>query len=209
MIDITQKLPNYEFKQDPQVYAIVSLDGVLTIVPALVVGNAMAVILPKQFQGKNVPIISFTYRSVVIKRFPTSTEAESAYRDMAALNISNMFYCYVNNVFIEENIRTSLNGEENTGAAGIKQEFIDFLAAIVNELYKSGTSQLFLLDELKIVVGYLLQYAEAQHLIFAVMAHTVTAVKRFNEIYLNAPEFEPVTVDDFSDDTLQFIEGLF
>lgn len=209
MIDITQKLSEFEFKQDPQVYAIVSLDTGLTIVPALIVGNVTTVLLPLKFQNKQVPIVAFSYRSAVIKLFPTATESEAAYRDMAALNVSNMFYCYVNNVFIEENIRMSLNGEENTGVAGIKQEFIDFLAAVVNEMYKSGTSPLFLLDELKMFVGYLLQYAEAQHLIYLVMSYTTPAVKRFNELYLNAPPVEPVSSDNLSDETLDFINGLF
>ncbi|RTL00169.1 MAG: hypothetical protein EKK57_07930 [Proteobacteria bacterium] len=209
MIDITQKLPDFEFKQDSQVYAIVSLDGTLTILPTLIVGNVTTVLLPKKYQGRQVPIIAYSYRSAVIKLFPTSTEAEAAFRDMAALNMSNMFYCYANNVFIEEDIRASLNGEENSGIAGIRQEFIDFLAAVVNEMYKSGTSPLFLLDELKMFVGYLLQYAEAQHLIYMVMAYTTPAVKRFNELYLNAPPVEEVPTDNLSDETLDFINGLF
>lgn len=209
MIDITQKLPDFEFKQDSQVYAVVSLDEKLTIVPALIVGNATTILLPKKYQGKQVPIIAYSYRSAVIKLFPTSTEAEAAFRDMAALNMSNMFYCYVNNIFIEENIRISLNGDENTGSAGIRQEFIDFLAAAANEMYKSGTSTLFLLDELKMFVGYLLQYAEAHHLLYMVMAFTSPAIKRFNEVYLNALAVEPALPDNLSDDTLDFIKGLF
>lgn len=209
MIDITQKLPEFEFKQDPQVYAIVSLTGVLTIVPALIVGNVTTILLPKKYLGNQVPIIAYSYRSAVIKLFPTATEAESSYRDMAALNMSNMFYCYVNNVFIEENIRISLNGDENTGVDGIRQEFTNFLAAVVNEMHKSGTSPLFLLDELKMFVGYLLQYAEAQHLIYMVMAYTTPAIKRFNELYLNAPPVEQISTDNLSDETLDFINGLF
>ena len=209
MIDISQQLSGFDFTQDSQIYAIVELENKLKIVPALILGNVTTVMLPKKYINREVPIIAYSYRNAVIQRFQTDTESEESYREVANLNVANSFYCFSNNIFVEESLRQSLNGEEPANLSGIKQGFIDFLAMVVNESYVNGTSALYLTEELKSFCGYLLQSADCQHFIYDVMEFIKPAMQRFNDLYFNVSQTNAEQKSDLSDDTLSFIGGLF
>ena len=205
MIDPTSQI-EWEFNQDSQTYAIVFLpvERKLALLPAILLGERPTVLVP---EGTKYNLISFTYREAVIKHIETVTEAESLYRDMVSLNTANMFFAYVNNIFIDSEIRASLGASENLGSQGMIQEFVDFLAQITNELYKNQTEEIFLLEELKMFIGSLLQAANAYTVAYPVMSYATRAVRRFQELHFQQPEKKPL-VEVFSDDTLSFIDNL-
>lgn len=207
MIDPTSQI-EWEFKQDPQTYAIVYLttptDRRLALLPAILLGERPTVLSQ---EGVKYNVIAFTYRESVIKHIHTVTEAEALFRDMVSLNVANMFFAYVNNIFVDSEMRASLGASENLASQGMIQEFVDFLAFIANEIYKSGTEEMFLLEELKIFVGSLLQAANAYAIVYPVMNYTTQAVKRFKELYYQQSDKQPL-IEVFSDDTLSFIDNL-
>ena len=86
MIDPSEKLEQWEFKQDPSIYAIVFLksDRKIAIVPSILLGERPTILIPENIK---FDIIAFSYREAVIKHIDTITEAESMFREMAGMNI--------------------------------------------------------------------------------------------------------------------------
>lgn len=207
MIDPTSQI-EWEFKQDPQTYAIVYLttptERRLALLPAILLGERPTVLSQ---EGVKYNVIAFTYRESVVKHIHTVTEAEALFRDMVSLNVANMFFAYVNNIFVDSEMRASLGASENPGVSGMMQEFIDFLAFITNIIFKSGVDEMFLLDELKTLIGTLLQAAQAYNVAYSVMVCANQAIKRFQELYYQQSEKQQKT-DMFAEDTLDFIENL-
>lgn len=206
MIDPTDVLESWEFKQDPAVYAIVYLkaERKVAIAPAILLGERPTILIPDDIKHD---VIAFTVREAVIKHMDTITQAETMFREMVSLNIANMFFAYVNNIFLDDQMRAVLGSSSNLGLQGMTQEFVDFLAALTNKLYLSGTEEMFLAEELKIFIGTLLQAAQGHAVMYSVMTYAVPAIKRFRELYYQQPK--QVAVEVLADDTLSFIGGLF
>jgi hypothetical protein len=203
-------LNDVEFKQPAQVFAIIEIDNKAYSVPAIIYNNFRLYFTTDKNMAPQIKAL--THRELLTKNFPIYPKSEAAFLETANLNVANMLLCHVNNLFVGEALRESLNGGENTNILGMRQEFIDFLAVLCREIYKSGTPIFMVSDELKQFVGSLINQAGGTEILYDIMPYTAEGVKRFASLYLEIEVSEKTSDEEefpeYDDESMNFLGNI-
>lgn len=205
MFYLDNKIENTTFTQKPAVYALTECENDVVALPVILLSNKPNVIAPPEL---NYTILGYVYGEATW-HFKKNFEAEKLFFETANSNMANMFYCYVNNIFVEDEIRHGCVVSPNSASKGMLQDFIDFMAAVTNEIQKENIQDYFLVDNVKSVVVTLLQTADAPDFIYPILTHIPTIISRYHELYRNQEKSN--TLGDFSveDKDSDFFESLF
>lgn len=205
MFYLDSKIENTTFTQKPSVYALTECENDVVAFPVILLGGKSNVIAPPEL---NYTILGYLYGEAT-KHFKKHFEAEKMFLETANSNMANMFYCYINNIFVEDEIRHGCSVPQNSASKGMLQEFIDFMAAVVNEIQKENIQDYFLVDNVKSVVVTLLQTADAPDFIYPVLSHVPNIITRYHELYRNQEKSDSFGDFSIGDKDSDFFESLF
>lgn len=198
MIDPRTKLPNLMISTSPLLYVLVSIDGKLFIAPAIMLGRMTAVFT----EQKKYEAIAVVHKDKVRNFFPTIPGAMGSYAETANYNAANQLYCICNNLFIADTFRL-FDESSNPDEAGLKQELVDWLAAVAAALYASGTKLHLVGFELQQFVGNILFEVGMEDLIYAIAASFESALQKFYQNIDDPVSFSPDTLSDENNDFLR------
>lgn len=197
MLDPAEKLSGYEFTQDPQMYRMIRYNGKLYAVPVVTVGGYNAIFAGEV--GRNVEILSPLHKSVV-NQFDEFPDAKAYFIEASNENIMTMLYSLVSNVIVAPQYQG-----EPTNSRKLQQDLIDFIAALLNEEYKSGThiAQVFL--EVQQLVSRCIAESGTPELLYFIAPYFHDGLKSFIDVYLKETPTQSNVVSD-EDDMQSFLD---
>lgn len=211
MINPQAVIEGYTFPQKPMVFHLSVLDGKMYAVPSMMLGNFTAVFSTDEH--KQPDVIAPTHRLKIKKYFKILPNSEQAFKETAELNLANTLIAFVNNMFVGENLLRSLNSTGSPNINEMKQDFINFIALLCNESYRSGTHLSLVSDETRTFVASVISQTGATDLLYDIMPFIPEGVSQFVNTYLEGESVDSeISDDDFDfalgDDDLDFLTGL-
>lgn len=177
--------PPKPFTQKPQVYALAIINGKLHAMPAIILGGFTAILCE---EDAPIQVVAFTPRENIVGNFNIYPESEDNFFKTANLNIANALFAHINNLLVSENIRASYNMQSSNSLLQMKNEFIDFIADLCMESYRSGTNLALVSEEVRIFIANIIQHTGTVDFLYEVMPFLVDGVKRFTEM----SDYQPV-----------------
>lgn len=196
--------PPKPFTQKPQVYALAIVNGKLFAMPAIILGSFTAILCEDEI---SLNIVAFTPRENVVNNFNIYPESEDNFFKTANLNIANALFAHINNLVVSENIRATYNMQSSISLLQMKNEFIDFIADLCMESYRSGTNIALIGEEVRVFIANIIQHTGTVDFLYEVMPLVIDGVKRFTEMLDNTQEIGKFDVP-LAEEDLDFLGNL-